>query len=113
MDNNYNGIVLYQIDAYGHLKGVHTNEFLDGTVNLEIAEKQLAKSKIIGVYHSTFFKGQSTLINVRLDVSVKNEKKNTFHFLWTQNNNPLYKGIGYLLNRKQMVVHLWMDVNNN
>ena len=113
MDNNYNGIVLYQIDPKGNLKGVHTNEFLDGTVNVEIATKEsntiLCSKKIIGIYHSTFFKGQLQIENVKLNVRVKSDKKNTFHFLWTHNNNPLYKGIGYMLSQKQMVVHLWVD----
>jgi hypothetical protein len=93
MDNIYNGIVLYQIDAYGHLKGVHTNEFLDGTVNVEIAEKQFAKSKIIGVYHSTFFKRQTQMQNVRLDVSVKNDKKKLSIFYGHKTKNPSTKAL--------------------
>jgi hypothetical protein len=133
MDNNYNGITLYQIDEQGNLQGTHTNEFLDGNINLEIAHKlhttplhlrkkqhiqalnklALLQEKIIGSYSSTFFKGQNQLHNIKLDITAKKDKNNTYHFLWTHNKKPLYKGIGYLLSEKQMVVHLWEETNNN
>jgi hypothetical protein len=133
MDNNYNGITLFQIDEQGNLQGTHTNEFLDGNINLEIAQKlhtsplhlqkkqhikalnkiELVQEKIIGSYNSTVFKGQQQLHNIKLDITAKKDKNNTYHFLWTQNNKPLYKGIGYFLSEKQLVVNVWECLIDN
>ena len=113
MDNNFNGIILYEIDKDGNLKGFHTNEFLDGNINLEIAKKETCDLKIIGTYHSTFYKGELQIKNVKLDVQIKAEKSNTFKFLWTENNFPIFKGIGYVLGENQIVVYFWKEVIGN
>lgn len=105
MDEVEEGIVLYSIELDGSLNGVYTNEHTDEIFN-EIARKNDGNpNQITGSYDCFYFEENNSRTNARLIIT--NEGR-TFAFTWFgmgNNNQPIFTGIGYQMNQRQIAVH--------
>jgi hypothetical protein len=107
MDDNFNGLIIYDIQLNGGLSGIYTNELEDGNINLEIATKISGGSGIEGTYHSIYSQGGVSIFEAALEITLKTNRKNTLKFIWTHNKSTIFEGIGYLMNQTQIAVHYW------
>ena len=107
MDNMFNGLIVYDIQLDGNLSGAYRNQKDLGNVNLEIATKKDKNTEIIGTYNCLYFQDGQSNCDVELIID-KGNGLNCFSFEWrNKGGNLVFKGIGYLMNQKQIAVHYW------
>lgn len=113
--NEFNGIILYNIQRDGNLSGVYTNIPSRGRINLEILTRMPNINsnnnfEIIGEYQSMYFQGEERFADVWCLIT-REVGENIFRFLWRQNDIVIFEGIGYQMNNNQIAVNYW--INNN
>ena len=106
------GIILYTIESGGCLNGVFTNKKLDGEIYNEIARKhtETGDNDLSGEYNCFYFdtgEEQNLRCNAELSIGIKNGTKGTYSLLWEIDGKPVFEGLGYHMNEKQLVVHYW------
>lgn len=103
-----NGIVLYDIELDGCLNGVYTNDGpgVQGVIYNEVArKKKTMPTGIAGDYDCFYF----DISNARhdVDLTITPGPTRTFDFLWAENSKPIFCGVGYLMNERQIAVRYW------
>lgn len=107
--DEFNGIILYNIQLDGNISGVYTNMPAGGRIYLEILTRmppvnRIANVDIVGTYQSMYFQGTERICDAVCKIT-RRDNSDIFTFIWTRGNNPIFEGIGYIMNQTQIVVH--------
>lgn len=103
----HEGIVLYNIELNGCLNGVYTNENVKkgGEIFNEIARIKEYKGDdpYTGLYDCFYFDYNNERVNALLEIT---KLSGAYYFKWSSLKGiQLFKGIGFKMNEKQIVVH--------
>ena len=103
------GVALYNIELDGCLNGVFTNDNIDGQIFNEIAKisTSIGADGLSGIYHCFYFDSGNSRNDAELTIGIANGTTKKYDFSWVVNNKIVFKGVGYKMNEKQVVVHYW------
>jgi hypothetical protein len=105
----FQGIVLYDIDLNGCLKGVYTDNFTNGDIYNEIARKQTGAVGIEGKYICSYTENGNVLREAILTITkipgIKGNLKGTYSFDWHDGKKSVYTGIGFQMSKSQVAVY--------
>lgn len=103
------GIAIYTIELNGCLNGVYTNEHnnTNGVIYNEVnrikTTKTLGKDGVSGIYDCFYFDLKNFRVEAELQIDFIN---NIYYFTWRDLfGKILFKGVGYKMNDRQVVVH--------
>lgn len=108
------GIALYNIEKDGCLNGVYTNEdpLVNGKIFNEIIRRQINSDNsngVVGVYDCFYFDLENERVDAMLTISPFGNLENTYSFEWVKvgETTPVFVGIGYQMNPRQIAVHYY------
>ena len=116
ISNDFLGIVLYDIELDNCLNGIYTNIPEGGVILNEICRKKHNPSiapidTLIGDYKCIWFSNKSILNEGTLEIEYLNNYSKIYSLLWRDkvSNKIIFRGVGYKMNGKQLVVTYWIS----